>query len=265
MQGSTQEKNGADRANSAMALGRCLVEGDPKTRSSAFRARGKTFGVSLVIETLLLGALLATPLLSSARIQFPMIHPPQLAFFSVWHARTSQQQSAPVTTHNNLAITNPFLKTAALHPPMNVPPSEGPQIDSIPEIAAEIGPDTVRVVDLGERVVRPEPPRSDQPTQPEKHPMKISEGVLEAQLISRVEPQYPSLALQARVEGAVILHAIISRDGRITSLEVISGHPFLVKAALDAVRQWRYRPTMLNGEPVEVDTTISVIFRLRKG
>jgi protein TonB len=92
--------------------------------------------------------------------------------------------------------------------------------------------------------------------------VKLSEGVLQAQLISRVEPRYPPLAVQTRTEGEVRLHAIINRDGRITSLDVISGHPLLVKAALDAVRQWRYRPMMLNGEPVEVETSITVIFRL---
>jgi protein TonB len=71
------------------------------------------------------------------------------------------------------------------------------------------------------------------------------------------------LALQLRQSGTVVLHAIISRDGRINALEVVSGSPFFVQAALDAVRQWRYRPTMLNGEPVEVDTTITVIFQLK--
>jgi protein TonB len=97
----------------------------------------------------------------------------------------------------------------------------------------------------------------------EKRPVKISEGVLQAQLISRVEPRYPALALQTKTEGVVRLHAIISRDGRITSLDILSGHPLLVKAALEAVSQWRYRPTMLNGEPVEVETSITVIFQLR--
>ena len=266
MQGSTQEKNGPDRNDSAMALGRCLVEGDSKTRSSAFRARGKSFGASLIIETFLLGALLATPLLSKARIQAPKIHPPQLAFFGAWHARTSQQQPVSVTAHNSLAIPNPYSQITALRPPARdmFHPGGGPQNDMIPEMPGEIGPGAVQVIDLGDRVARPEPPRSVQPAPPEKHPLKISEGVLEAQLISRVEPQYPSLARQTRTEGAVQLHAIISRDGRITSLEVISGHPYLVKAALDAVRQWRYRPTMLNGEPVEVDTSITVIFRLHQ-
>ena len=88
--------------------------------------------------------------------------------------------------------------------------------------------------------------------------------MLQAQLISRIEPRYPPLAIQTKTEGTVYLHAIISRDGRITSLDVISGHPLLVQAALEAVRQWRYRPTMLNGEPVEVETSITVIFKLQR-
>jgi protein TonB len=89
-------------------------------------------------------------------------------------------------------------------------------------------------------------------------------SVEQAQLISRIEPRYPALALQTKKEGAVILHAIISRDGRITALDIVSGSPLLVTAALDAVRQWRYRPTLLNGDPVEVETTITVIFRLQQ-
>ena len=86
--------------------------------------------------------------------------------------------------------------------------------------------------------------------------------MVEAQLISHIEPRYPALALQSRLQGTVHLRAIISRDGQIMSLEVIRGHPLLVQAALDAVRQWRYRPTLLNGEPVEVETSITVNFRM---
>jgi len=80
--------------------------------------------------------------------------------------------------------------------------------------------------------------------------------------MNRVQPQYPPLARQARVSGTVKLHAIIAKDGTVQELQVISGHPLLIQAALDAVRQWRYRPTLLNTEPVEVDTTIDVIFTL---
>jgi len=71
---------------------------------------------------------------------------------------------------------------------------------------------------------------------------------------------YPNLALGARVQGSVLLKAVISKTGGITELEVISGHPILVPAALEAVRQWRYRPYLLNGEPVEVETNITVTF-----
>ena len=102
----------------------------------------------------------------------------------------------------------------------------------------------------------PPPPR---PTQ-----TRIRQGgaVTAASLINRVQPVYPPLARQTRVSGTVRLHAIISKEGTVQQLEVMSGHPLLVQAALDAVRQWRYRPTLLNGEPVEVDTTIDVIFSL---
>jgi protein TonB len=82
----------------------------------------------------------------------------------------------------------------------------------------------------------------------------------EAQLINRVEPIYPRLAVISGVQGDVKLHAIIARDGRVISVNVISGHPLLVRAAEDAVNQWRYRPYYLNREPVEVETFITVHF-----
>jgi periplasmic protein TonB len=95
---------------------------------------------------------------------------------------------------------------------------------------------------------------------------RITRGgnVQAAMLLNKVAPLYPPLARQTRISGTVRLHAIIAKDGTIQQLEVISGHPLLVQAALDAVRQWRYRPTLLNGEPVEVDTTIDVIFSLNQ-
>jgi TonB family protein len=85
-----------------------------------------------------------------------------------------------------------------------------------------------------------------------------------AKIVERVEPVYPALARQTRVQGTVRLHAIIGTDGRVEELEVVSGHPLLIQSALDAVRKWRYAPTMLNGQPVEVDTTIDVIFSLNE-
>ena len=88
---------------------------------------------------------------------------------------------------------------------------------------------------------------------------------MEGNLIHRVQPVYPLLARQARIEGTVVLRAIISREGRIENLQVLSGHPVLVPAAIDAVRQWRYQPYILNDQPVEVETQITVKFSLLGG
>jgi len=92
--------------------------------------------------------------------------------------------------------------------------------------------------------------------------IRISQGVTKGLLIHRVEPAYPTLAKQARVQGEVLLIAIIDVNGQIQNLQLVSGHPMLVQAALAAVKQWRYKPYLLNGQPVEVETTITVIFNL---
>jgi len=88
---------------------------------------------------------------------------------------------------------------------------------------------------------------------------------MEGNLIHRVQPEYPPLARQARVQGTVVLRAVISREGKIENLQVLNGHPLLVQAAMDAVRQWRYRPYYLNNEPVEVETQVTVNFTLSGG
>ena len=91
---------------------------------------------------------------------------------------------------------------------------------------------------------------------------RVGGAVQAAKLVNRVQPVYPPLARQTRISGTVKLHAIIGKDGSVQQLQVVSGHPLLVQAALDAEKQWRYQPTLLNGEPVEVDTEIDVIFSL---
>jgi protein TonB len=95
-------------------------------------------------------------------------------------------------------------------------------------------------------------------------PSRIKQGgqVTAASIITQTRPLYPALARQARIQGNVVLHAIIDKEGKVAQLEVISGHPLLVQSALDAVKQWRYKPTQLNGDPVEVDTTITVTFTM---
>ena len=95
--------------------------------------------------------------------------------------------------------------------------------------------------------------------------VRVSQGVTTGLLIHKVQPAYPPLAKQARIQGPVVLQAEISKNGTIENLRVISGHPMLTQAALDAVRQWRYKPYILNGEPVEVETQVTVNFSLTGG
>jgi protein TonB len=95
--------------------------------------------------------------------------------------------------------------------------------------------------------------------------VRVSQGVTEGMVLRRVQPNYPPLARQARIQGDVILQAEISKEGAIENLRVISGHPMLAPAAIDAVKQWRYKPYFLNGEPVAVETQITVKFSLSGG
>jgi len=92
--------------------------------------------------------------------------------------------------------------------------------------------------------------------------VRVSQGVTQGLMIQRVEPQYPKLALLARVSGIVLVNAVIGKDGVVKELQAVSGHPMLIPAALEAVKHWRYRPYLLNGEPVEVETHVTVTFSL---
>ena len=104
-------------------------------------------------------------------------------------------------------------------------------------------------------IKKPEPPQH-------KSPLPRSEGVMTAALIYKLQPQYPAIARTIHLAGTVYLRAIIGTDGTVRQLVVISGNPILANPALQAVRQWRYQPTRLNGEPVEVETFITVNFVL---
>lgn len=92
--------------------------------------------------------------------------------------------------------------------------------------------------------------------------LRISTGVTEGMLARRVEPVYPVIAMRARIEGTVQLRAVISKQGTIENLQLVNGHPLLVPAAMDAVKQWRYRPYILNGEPLEIETMVIVNFHI---
>ena len=106
----------------------------------------------------------------------------------------------------------------------------------------------------------PAPPQAQPPRR-----VRVGGSVQHAILIRQVRPRYPAPALQARIQGTVVLEAIIGTGGSVKNLRVIKGHPLLIRRALEAVRQWRYQPTLLNGVPVEVITRITVRFNLARG
>ena len=105
---------------------------------------------------------------------------------------------------------------------------------------------------------------SNMPPPPKATPARIRVGgnVQAAKMVRQIMPVYPPIAKTAHIAGTVVLHAVIAKDGSVEDLQYVSGPPLLMKSAMDAVKQWRYQPTQLNGDPVEVDTTISVVFTL---
>jgi TonB family protein len=111
-------------------------------------------------------------------------------------------------------------------------------------------------------VQAPPPPPPPRPPNNVVTRIRVGGGVQQENLIHKIDPVYPPLAYQARIQGTVRFTAIIGRDGRIENLQLVSGHPLLVQAAREAVSQWEYRPTLLNGSPVEVVTQVDVNFTL---
>jgi periplasmic protein TonB len=105
-------------------------------------------------------------------------------------------------------------------------------------------------------------PRLSVPEQPKR--IRVSQGVGVGMLIHRVDPAYPALAKAARIQGLVVLSAVINKEGSVTQLALVSGHPMLVPAAIDAVKQWHYRPYLLNGQPVEVELNVELTFLLQQ-
>jgi periplasmic protein TonB len=162
----------------------------------------------------------------------PAFHPPK-------REPAATQQSATV----GIAIDAPVLNFGP-GPTDNTPQ----RIASLPELAPPPKP-AIAVA-------------KTEPVQPAAAPIRVSQGVLAAKLIRRIIPTYPPLAVRARIQGTVHLVGIVDRDGTIQKLQVLGGHPLLVEAALAAVRQWAYQPTLLNGEPVQVVAPIDVTFTL---
>ena len=133
----------------------------------------------------------------------------------------------------------------------------GPGLAGIPDISGA-GIHSSLLNPAGAPAALPPPPAPKQP------PVVIGGNVLEAKLIRKVVPEYPQLALKARVSGEVRLEVTLNEEGNVIDVKVLQGNPLLVAEAIRAVRQWKYSPTLLNGEPVRVNSSVTVVFQLKR-
>ncbi len=226
------------------------------------RSRNWMLATLLLNSTILLVVVLI-PLLNSASLprQFhdiliaPPPAPQQAAPQAATHTQAQQQSSAPQPIEAPINNTQRQIRidtasSNAAGPPSNANTCFG--CTAIGSVGDTIGGDPFRSIapNPAPHVVR------------SQGPLAISKGIAEGMLIERIVPAYPPIAKVAGIQGTVVLQAIISKSGVIEGLRVVSGPPLLRQAALDAVQRWRYRPYLLNGEPVEVETTINVVFSL---
>jgi len=174
----------------------------------------------------------------------------------------------PVTAHPLASVSNTQVRiiplsqiTAPTFVPRHVDSEAGgPPVEYV-DRESSTGPGTNDPwIDFFRSSSPPPPPAPPAKAPPQRIP--VGGSVEAASLINRVLPQYPEIAQVTHVSGTVVLRAIIARDGTVQELEYVSGPALLIKPAMDAVQQWRYRPTLLNGRPVEVETTIDVVFSL---
>jgi protein TonB len=236
----------------------CFVEGDPALERGARKLKRRALLVSILLELALVATLVLYPLLGKGENLTAVISP------TVPHIFTGRQipnRPSPPQPHLNRAVClfcPSIPPTITTHDPdknvVTEPEPFGNGIIGLPPAAGVPGGDP--------NAGTPGPARPET-LQPQKR--RILVGTIQpAMLVRRVEPIYPAIPKQLGRSGRVELRAIISTDGSIESLEVISGDPLFIQSALAAVREWRYRPTVLNGQPVEVDTHITVVYTLSR-
>jgi protein TonB len=232
-------------------LSNCVMDSNPGGNGWARRLRRKAFVGSLALETALVGAMLLWPLVSPAVLPMQAAVtpvPPYYAQRAPTTAVAASRRSAPPESTITPILLHP---TVGRHPTTAATPDEERSGDILgasgPEVSIPGGNGNGRPIEV------PRPPVANRP-------VSVSAGVMAALLVHRVQPEYPPIAQVMRLSGTVELQARIGTDGTVQELEVLSGNPILARAAIEAVQQWRYQPTRLDGQPVEVETHITVTF-----
>ncbi len=228
--------------------------------TARIRTRSKCFAIgSFTLQALLLAALAIYPLVHPAKL-------PKQALMMLLTAPSVPASPANLPQRATAAASHPqpIMIDNPLAAPIRIPQHMAANADYGPPPTAVdtgfggtgAGTDSALFSTLG-----PSAPPVVKAVQP-KGPIHISSGVATGQLLAPIQPVYPAIARAARIQGTVVVQAIISKSGAIEQLHVVSGPPMLQGAATEAIQRARYRPFLLNGEPVAVETTINVVFTL---
>lgn len=255
-------------------LGHCLVDGDPAVSRQFRRSRLRALATSLSLQAALVAAAVLIPILATADFPDDQTPLPRILYVGTYQTPPSSTQQparpqhpqpnrpaptsivVPTKPPDHIAEINDEASSAPTPPCPNCVPGDrnttgdpNAPPNSIPDIFSDRRPAPPPI----------QPPPTSPPVQLR---VKMHESILLGKLIHHVDPQYTPILRAMRREGTILLRAVISKDGSITELRVESGDPALAEEARRAIRQWRYRPTLLNGVPVEVETIITVHFKL---
>lgn len=245
-------------------LNSCLLDGDGDLEKRTRRGKRRALLISILLQLLFVAALILIPLLGkSENIAGRILFYPTVPYSRGGHSHHTATPHPPTPTHVCHFCQPTHIPTGiVVHDHASTQQSSSEPTDDSDISRYTPGDGNGSGVDFVLPTHAPQPPRQEQSDATRQAPIRRSEGVQTAMLVHRVQPDYPILAVQTHREGRVELHAIIATDGSIQSLEVISGNPMFIRSALTAVHEWRYRPTILNGQPVEVETVITVVYTL---
>jgi protein TonB len=254
---SVSEKNPKESLGS---LSGCLVDGDAEQRTRQRRVKRRALAISIFLQSAVLAVLILVPLFSKAeRISLTIVTP--MPPYSRYRDASHNAAPQPPRRHG------PQTPCRFCAPP-NIPPTivmrdQSSSATETEEPMDGLGQNIPGGIDGAIPLSDPSqrgPRREDIETRVVRPRILHVTQIDPAMLIHRVEPAYPVLAKQTHREGRVELRAVIGTDGTIQSLQVVSGDPLFLISAREAVQQWRYRPTYLNGQAVEIDTFITVVY-----